>query len=108
MLDAFAFSVTHTYLYPWATVVHLFMVREATFLTLTAGCMQIVSGTVTGWMMLRTRRYKYIFVCGLVIRIVGYGVMIHLRGASNSMAELFVVQIMQGTGSGVVQAVVLV
>ena len=108
MLDAFAFSVTHTYMYPWATVVNLFSVREATFLTLTAGCMQIVSGIITGWIMLLTRRYKYVLVCGLIIRIVGYGVMVRLRGASNSMAELFVVQIIQGTGSGVVQTIVLV
>ena len=58
--------------------------------------------------MLLTRRYKYVLVCGLIIRIVGYGVMVRLRGASNSMAELFVVQIIQGTGSGVVQTIVLV
>ena len=74
LLDAFAFSVTHTYMYRWATVVHLFSAREATFLTFTAGCMQIVSGTVTGWIMLVTKRYKYILVCGLIIRLIGYGV----------------------------------
>lgn len=58
--------------------------------------------------MLLTRRYKYVLVCGLTIRIVGYGVMIRLRSASNSMTELFIVQIIQGTGSGVVQTIVLV
>jgi MFS family permease len=45
---------------------------------------------------------------GVIIRLVGYGVMIRLRGAENSMAELFTVQLIQGIGSGIIQTAVLV
>lgn len=62
LLDAFAFSVTHTYMYTWATVVHSYSARDATFLTFTAGCMQVLTGLVTGFLMYKTRRYKWILV----------------------------------------------
>lgn len=108
LLDAFAFSVTHTYMYAWVTVVHAYGARDATFLTYTAGCMQVLVGLFVGFFMYRTRSYKWILVIGVVVRLIGYGVMLRLRGAKNSTAELFVVQIIQGAGSGIVQTIVLV
>lgn len=108
LLDAFAFSVTHTYMYTWSIVVHAFSAREATFLTFTAGCMQVLTGLLTGVLMYKTRRYKWILVIGLFVRLIGYGVMPRLRGATNSTAELYFVQLIQGAGSGLVQTIVLV
>lgn len=108
LMDAFAFSVTHTYMYAWATVVHAYGARDATFLTYTAGCMQVLVGLFVGYFMYRTRNYKWILVIGVLVRLIGYGVMLRLRGAENSTAELFIVQLIQGAGSGVVQTIVLV
>ena len=108
LLDSFGFNITHTYMYAWATVVHEFSARDATFLTYTAGCMQVLTGLITGYVMFRWKRYKGILLVGVIVRLVGYGVMIRLRGANNSIFELFLVQLIQGAGSGVVGTVVLV
>ena len=58
--------------------------------------------------MLTTGRYKWLTMGGVVIRLIGYGVMIRLRGQQNSMAELFAQQVIQGIGSGIVQTTLLV
>jgi MFS family permease len=108
LLDAFAYSITHTYLYAWATVVHDFSARNATLLTYTAGCVQVLTGLGTGYAMYQTKRYKFLLLLGIIIRLIGYGFMMRLRGANNSIAEIFVMQIIQGAGSGAVGTVVIV
>jgi len=70
--------------------------------------MQCFVGIGVGWIMYRTKRYQWMMVAGAVIRIIGYGLMIRLRGANNSTAELFIVQLIQGTGSGFVQTIIIV
>ncbi|GKT51333.1 siderophore iron transporter 3 [Colletotrichum spaethianum] len=106
--DSIGFSCTHTYLYSWATVARNFTARDATFFQYTHGVMQCVTGIIAGLAMAYTRRYKWLLVSGAVIRLIGYGVMLRLRGADNSVAELFIVQLIQGMGSGFMQLSVLV
>ncbi|TVY27273.1 Siderophore iron transporter [Lachnellula hyalina] len=106
--DSMGFGATHTYLYPWVTVVHDFAAREATFYTFTNGVTQCTSGIIAGFIMLKTQRYKWLLMGAVAIRLVGYGIMMRLRGANNTPAELFVVQLIQGIGSGVIQTAVLV
>ncbi|TVY32315.1 Siderophore iron transporter [Lachnellula occidentalis] len=106
--DSLGFGATHTYLYPWVTVVHGFATREATFYTFTNGVTQCICGVLAGLIMLKTQRYKWLLMAAVTIRLIGYGIMIRLRGANNSTAELFIVQLIQGIGSGVIQTAVLV
>ncbi|KAK7460674.1 hypothetical protein VKT23_009389 [Stygiomarasmius scandens] len=95
-LDSLGFSTTHTY------------VRDATFLVYTNGVVQCLVGIAAGWIMYKTRRYKYLNLVGVIIRVVGYGAMMRLRGQNNSTAELFIVQCIQGIGSGIIQTIVIV
>ncbi|OHW99470.1 siderochrome-iron transporter [Colletotrichum incanum] len=106
--DSIGFFCTHTYLYSWATVARNFAARDATFFQYTHGVMQCVTGIIAGLAMAYTRRYKWLLVLGAVIRFIGYVVMLRLRGADNSVAELFFVQVIQGMGSGFMQLSVLV
>lgn len=106
--DSLGFSCTHTYIYAWVTTTHNIGTRNSTFFLYTNGVTQCLSGIITGYIMLKTRRYKWLLMAAVVIRVIGYGVMIRLRGAENSMAELFIVQLIQGIGSGVVQTAVIV
>lgn len=106
--DSLGFACTHTYLYTWVTVAKGFRARDATFFQYTNGVLQCLVGILAGLLMGKLRRYKWIAVAGSVIRLVGYGVMIRLRGAENSVAELFVVQVIQGIGSGMLQTCLLV
>ena len=101
-IDTLGFSATHTYLYTWSTIAKDYDARDATFLTYTNGVVQCLIGIGAGAVMYKTRRYKWIMVSGVLVRLIGYGLMIRFRGARNSTAELFIVQCVQGWGSGIV------
>lgn len=58
--------------------------------------------------MLVTGRYKWLVMGGTAIRLIGYGLMIRLRGQQNSIGELFAQQVIQGIGSGIIQTSLLV
>ncbi|WYZ35251.1 hypothetical protein EsH8_I_001527 [Colletotrichum jinshuiense] len=106
--DSIGFSCTHTYLYSWSTIARGFAAREATFFQYTNGVMQCVMGIIAGLAMAYTRRYKWLLIVGAVLRLIGYGIMLRLRGADNSVAELFIVQMIQGLGSGIMQLSIVV
>ncbi|KAI1212117.1 MFS general substrate transporter [Annulohypoxylon truncatum] len=107
-LDSVGFSATHTYIYTWVTVARGLNARDATFFTYTNGVTQCLFGIIIGVFMAKTRRYKWVCVLGATIRLIGYGVMLRLRGSQNSIAEIFVVQLIQGIGSGMVGSTLLI
>ncbi|KIX01828.1 uncharacterized protein Z518_09555 [Rhinocladiella mackenziei CBS 650.93] len=107
-LDTLGFQVTHTYLYTWSVITHDMGPRDATFLQYTNGVWQCLIGIIAGAIMYKTRRYKWLMVIGTVIKLIGFGVMLRLRGADNSWAELFVVQSIQGWGSGIIEIGIIV
>ena len=55
-----------------------------------------------------TGRYKWLVMAGCVFRLIGYGIMIRLRGQYNTIGELIVQQLIQGAGSGIVQTCLLI
>ncbi|KAL4804713.1 major facilitator superfamily domain-containing protein [Aspergillus unguis] len=107
-IDNIGYGATHTYLFVWSMVSHNFSPRDAQFLTYTNGVAQALTGMATGLIMYRYRTYKWIGVLGAVIRMVGYGVMVRLRTNESSIAELFVVQLVQGLGSGIIETIIIV
>ncbi|QKX60392.1 uncharacterized protein TRUGW13939_07537 [Talaromyces rugulosus] len=108
ILDNIGFGITHTYLYPWSLVAHNFSARTGIFLGYTNGVMQALTGIIVGLVMYKTRSYKWLCVAGAAIRLLGYGVMIRLRTNGSSIAELFIVQLVQGLGSGVIETAIVV
>ncbi|KAF4211347.1 hypothetical protein CNMCM5878_002815 [Aspergillus fumigatiaffinis] len=107
-IDNISFGTTHTYLYAWSMVSHNFSPRNAQFLSWTSGVMQALAGICIGLLMYRLRRYKRIAVAGAIVRLIGYGLMIRLRTNTSSLAELFIVQLIQGFGSGIIETVAIV
>jgi MFS family permease len=107
-IDSLGFACTHTYIYTWVTVAKGFDAMDATFFVYANGVMQCLVGILTGLLMVKLRRYKWIAVAGSLIRLIGYGVMLRLRGADNSTAEIIIVQLIQGIGSGMIQTCLLV
>lgn len=107
-VDSIGFSCTHTYLYAWSTITLGFNPRIAAFYVYTNGVTQCLAGVLAGAIMLLTGRYKWLVTAGTAIRIVGYGMMTQLRGQDNSTAELFIQQLIQGLGSGIIQTALLV
>lgn len=106
--DSIGFSATHTYLYAWGTVAHNLDATVATYYVYINGVVQTFSGILAGLFMYYTRRYKWLTMAGVVLRLVGYIVMLRLRGANQSLGELFGQQVLQGFGSGIIQTAPLV
>ncbi|XDG08144.1 hypothetical protein ABKA04_007759 [Annulohypoxylon sp. FPYF3050] len=81
-------------------------------LTIVLCCLLIALDSVgfsaTRIFMAKTKRYKWVCVSGAIIRLIGYGVMLRLRGSQNSIAEIFIVQLIQGIGSGMVGSTLLI
>jgi MFS family permease len=61
-----------------------------------------------GLVMYKTQSFKWLGVAGAAIRLIGYGVMIRLRTNESSMAEQFIVQVVQGLGSGIIETIIVV
>jgi hypothetical protein len=75
---------------------------QATNLSVTNGVSTFFTGIVVGMVIYKTRSYKWWLFAGCFIRMIGYGVMFRIRELSPSMAELFIVQLVQGVGDGMV------
>ncbi|KAK9413210.1 putative Siderochrome-iron transporter [Seiridium unicorne] len=107
LLDAVAYNVTHTYLFAWSVVTHDLSPQIATYFTYTAPVVQYVSGIISGLVIVATYSYKWLTVAACVCRLVGYGLMIRLRGSENTLGELFGQQVIQGFGSGAIGSALL-
>lgn len=61
-------------------------------------------GLIFGFVMWKTRQFKWWIMFGCVVRVIGYGIMFHIRDMTNPpYAELYLVQVVQGLGDGLVQ-----
>ena len=58
--------------------------------------------------MYATSRYKWLTVGGTAVRLLGYGLMYRLRSQHSGLFELFFQQILQGAGTGIIHAALLV
>ncbi|CAK7230550.1 hypothetical protein SCUCBS95973_007612 [Sporothrix curviconia] len=101
--DYMAASVSHGYLYNWAIIAQNLTIVQATDLSYINGVLTFFSGMAFGFVMWKTRSFKWWLLFGLVVRIIGYGVMFRIRTEHPSLGELIVVQILQGVGDGIVQ-----
>lgn len=101
--DYMAAAASHGYLYNWALIAQGFTIVQATNLSFINGVLTFFTGMVFGLIMWKTRTYKWWIMAGCVIRIIGYGVMFRIRNGNPTMAELFIVQVIQGLGDGIVQ-----
>ncbi|CAK7226562.1 hypothetical protein SBRCBS47491_006273 [Sporothrix bragantina] len=101
--DYMAAAVSHGYLYNWAIIAQNLTVVQATDLSYINGVFTFFAGMAFGYIMWKTRTYKWWLYFGLVVRIIGYGVMFRIRTQHPSLGELIVVQILQGVGDGIVQ-----
>ncbi|KAF3015015.1 hypothetical protein E8E14_008758 [Neopestalotiopsis sp. 37M] len=106
-LDYFGSNISHTYLYSWGVTARNMDISQANLLLFLQNVVQCATMVVVGLIVFKIRQYKWIIVAGCVIRTIGYGVMIRLRGADNTMGEIFGVQVIQGIGSGIIEALLL-
>lgn len=103
-LDYMAAGASHNYIYNWALIAHNMSILQATYLSYMNGVTIVFVGIGFGFVMWKTRQYKWWIMLGCVVRILGYGLMFRIREEENPpYAELYMVQVIQGIGDGLVQ-----
>ncbi|KAJ9150348.1 Siderochrome-iron transporter [Pleurostoma richardsiae] len=101
-MDGISLGVTHSYFYTWLIVARGYPIRHALWIYDVNRAFQFCTGLLMGGIMWSTRRYKWSIVLGVAMRLLGYGLMFRIRNASSSTAEIVIVQLIQGFGSGLV------
>ncbi|KAL1909737.1 hypothetical protein Sste5344_004585 [Sporothrix stenoceras] len=101
-MDGITLGVTHSYFYTWLIVARSYAVRNALFIYEANRAMQFLAGLTTGGIMWYTRRFKFVVAAGVAVRILGYGLMMRMRNANGGIAEIVIIQLVQGLGSGLV------
>lgn len=102
--DYMAAATSFVYLYNWAVIAKDMSIIMATNLTYIKGVTTFFVGMLVGAILYKMRRFKWIIMCGLVIRVIGYGLMFRVRTSNPSNIEIFVIQAIQGVGDGIVQS----
>ncbi|KII88069.1 hypothetical protein PLICRDRAFT_176809 [Plicaturopsis crispa FD-325 SS-3] len=98
--DFVSFYLTFTYLFSFILIVKPWSLVNTTYFVQTQTVALTFFGIIAGLALRILRRYKYVLVGGLCIRLLGVGLMIHSRGANASTAEIVMAQVLQGMGGG--------
>ncbi|KAF6745245.1 drug:h+ antiporter [Ephemerocybe angulata] len=98
--DFISFYISFTYLFSFVIVVKPWTLVNATYFAQTQTVALTVFAITAGFLLRWMRRYKYVLIAGLSIRLLGAGLMIHSRGANASDAEIVWSQLLQGIGGG--------
>ncbi|BGP27916.1 hypothetical protein JCM10295v2_006903 [Rhodotorula toruloides] len=102
--DFVSFYLQYTYQYSFIVVTKDWSVRDIGYFTYTQTLALTLGAILAGFYQLYFRRTKWLLLCGLLVRLLGVGLMIHSKGAHGSTAELVIVQILQGLGGGIASA----
>ncbi|KLT42926.1 MFS general substrate transporter [Cutaneotrichosporon oleaginosum] len=108
-LDFVSFYLQFTFLYSFATVTVTWdNPRHLTYFTYTQMLCLTFFGICAGAFMAWTRRFKWMIVVGLCIRLIGCGLMLYARGPNGNMASLVMCQVLQGIGGGIAHTAMMV
>lgn len=94
----FAGQINGLYFSSYVYVVTNLTTQEWTYYNNTLTMALCVVGVVAGVYMRITHRYKYMQVCGLAIKIVGYAIIIRPKGVVPNLASLVMNRILVGSG----------
>lgn len=100
LFDFISFYLQFTYQYSFISVAKDWTQEGQNYFGQTQTISLTFFAIIAGAIVLFTRRYKWLLLFGLLVRLLGVGLMIHSKGAHGSTGELVVVQILQGAGGG--------
>ena len=100
-MDGIGLAVTHSYFYTWLIIARGYSIQVSTWINAVNGTMQFFTGLVLAGSMYYFRGYKVPTIIGIGMRLLGYGLMFRIRSANAGIAELVIVQLIQGIGDGI-------
>ncbi|KAL1409007.1 hypothetical protein Q8F55_005831 [Vanrija albida] len=99
--DFVSFYLQYQFLFSFMTVTQpTWSNRVLNYFMQTQTVALTVFGILAGVIMAATRRFKWMLIIGLLIRLLGVGLMLHARSPSGNVASLVMCQVLQGIGGG--------
>ncbi|KAJ5651173.1 uncharacterized protein N7484_004896 [Penicillium longicatenatum] len=98
----FSWYLQADYLYTVLIVAFDFSVATATRIQSFYSFFGLISGLITGMIIYRTRRLKYLIICGTCLFMMAYGLVLYFRGGTDggSKAGVITAQILLGLAGG--------
>lgn len=100
VLDFASFYLSWTYLSAFIQVLKGWDQTKTGYFASTQNVTSTVIGIVVGWSMAATRKYKFLLLCGILVRLVGVAMMIRFRSNHSPALLLILCQLLQGIGGG--------
>lgn len=99
--DFVSFYLQYTYQYSFITVVKYdWSTSDISLFSSTQTLALSIFALISGTVLIKFNRPKWLLLSGLCVRLLGVGLMIHSRGALGPAVELVFCQVLQGLGGG--------
>lgn len=103
--DFISFYLQFTYQYSFIAIAKDWSVVDQTYFSQTQTISLTLFAILAGLFIVYFRRYKWLLMGGLLLRLFAVGLMIHSKGARGSTVELVLCQLLQGAGGGIAAVV---
>jgi MFS family permease len=100
ILDFASFYLSWTYLSAFIQVLKGWDQTRTGYFASTQNVTSTLIGLMVGWAMAATRKYKFLLVGGIIVRLIGVSMMIRYRSNKSPTHLLILCQLLQGIGGG--------
>jgi MFS family permease len=100
VLDFASFYLSWTYLSAFIQVLKGWDQTKTGYFASTQNVTSTVIGIFVGWSMAATRKYKFLLLGGIIVRLIGVSMMIRFRSNHSPAPLLILCQLLQGIGGG--------
>ena len=100
VLDFASFYLSWTYLSAFIQVLKGWDQTKTGYFASTQNVTSTIIGILVGWTMAATRKYKFLLVGGILVRLVGVAMMVRYRSNHSPTLLLILCQLLQGIGGG--------
>lgn len=100
VLDFASFYLSWTYLSAFIQVLKGWDQTKTGYFASTQNVTSTLIGIFVGWSMAATRKYKFLLLSGIIIRLIGVAMMIRFRSNHSPALLLILCQLLQGIGGG--------
>ncbi|TPX59612.1 hypothetical protein PhCBS80983_g02350 [Powellomyces hirtus] len=103
-----AFGVYAAYYTSYLVVTRGYSFKEATWVWNGSNIAGTICSIAVGALMVWTKRFKTFAFIGAAVLVIGYGLLINLKGPENSNFEVIATQVLAGVGTGILTTAVQV
>lgn len=100
VLDFCSFYISWTFLSAFIQILKGWDQTKTGYFASTQNVTSTLTGILVGWSMAATRKYKFLLVAGIIVRLLGVAMMVRYRSSGSPTFLLVLCQLLQGIGGG--------